>query len=142
MRAAEDYQIQGHAEQIIDAFVERCESDDDLVILTFVAEQSINFKQNLRFVMASSLVDINYAPMVNVKVMNPFSIVTVINAKTIIGTSEILTSPKKISWSARTNVKRVTQTLREGSLLLLVLAVHIFTLVHLLCEWHILVKFR
>ena len=29
-----------------------------------------------------------------------------------------------------------------GSLLLLVLAVRIFTLVHLLCEWHILVKFR
>ena len=134
MRAAEDYQIQGHAEQIIDAFVERCESDDDLVIPTFVVEPSTNFKQNLRLLMASSLVDINYAPMVNVKVMNPFSIVTVIKAKTIIGTAEILTSPQKISWSARTNVKRVTQTLREGSLLLLVLAVNIYTFIHLLCE--------
>ena len=29
-----------------------------------------------------------------------------------------------------------------GSLLLLVLAVRIYTLVHLLCEWHVLVKFR
>ena len=29
-----------------------------------------------------------------------------------------------------------------GSLVLFVLAVHIYTLVHLLCEWHILVKFR
>ena len=29
-----------------------------------------------------------------------------------------------------------------GSLLLLVLADRIYTLVHLLCEWHILVKFR
>ena len=29
-----------------------------------------------------------------------------------------------------------------GSLLLLILAVRIYTLVRLLCEWHILIKFR
>ena len=93
MRAAEDYQIQGHTEQIIDAFVERRESDDGLVIPTFVVEPSTNYKQNFRLVMASCLVDINYAPTVKVRVMNTFPTETVIKAETIIGTAEILNSP-------------------------------------------------
>ena len=44
--AAEDYLIQGHTEQIIDAFVQRSESDVGLLHSTFIVESSTNFKEN------------------------------------------------------------------------------------------------
>ena len=72
VRAAEDYNIQGHTEQIIDAFVERCKSDDSLSSSDFIVEPSRNFIENFPLVMAPCLIDINYAPTVKVRVMNPF----------------------------------------------------------------------
>ena len=91
VRAAEDYKIQGHTEQIIDAFVERCESDDSLFSSDFIVEPSRNFKENFPLVMAPCLIDINYAPTVKVRVMNPFPTEASIKADTIIGYAEILT---------------------------------------------------
>ena len=93
VKAAEDYQIQGHTEQVIDAFVERCENDDGLLNSAFIVEPSQNFKESFPLVMAPCLVDINYAPSVKVRVMNPFPTDAKIKAETIIGTAEILTSP-------------------------------------------------
>ena len=49
-RAAEDYKIQGHTEQMIDAFVERCESDDSLSSSDFIVEPSRNFIENFPLV--------------------------------------------------------------------------------------------
>ena len=43
--AAEDYLIQGHTEQIIDAFVQRSESDVGLLHSTFIVESSIKFRK-------------------------------------------------------------------------------------------------
>ena len=93
VRAAENYQIQGHTEQIIDAFVERYESDDSLLNSDFIVEPSQNFKENLPLVMAPCLVDINYAPTVKVRIMNPFPTNASIKAETVISTAEILTNP-------------------------------------------------
>ena len=93
MRAAENYQIQGHTVQIIDSFVERYDSDDGLLNSDFIVEPSQNFKENLPLVMAPCLVDINYALTVKVRVMNPFLTNASIKADTIIGTAEILTNP-------------------------------------------------
>ena len=81
MKAAEDYQIQGHTEQVIDAFVERCENDDGLLNSAFIVEPSQNFKESFPLVMAPCLVDINYAPSVKVRVMNPFPADAKINQK-------------------------------------------------------------
>ena len=44
VRAAEDNRIQGHTEQVIDAFVELCENDDGLLNSAFIVEPSQNFK--------------------------------------------------------------------------------------------------
>ena len=94
MRAAENYQIQGHTEQIIDAFVERYESDDGLLNSDFIVEPYRNFKENLPLVIVPCLVEINYyAPTVKVRIMNPFPTNASIKAETIIGTAEILTNP-------------------------------------------------
>ena len=93
MKAAEDYQIQGHTEQVIDAFVERCENDDGLLNSAFIVEPSQTFKESFPLVMAPCLVDINYAPSVKVRVMNHFPTDAKIKAETVIGTAEILTSP-------------------------------------------------
>ena len=93
VRAAENYQIQGHTEQIIDTFVERYECDDGLLNSDFIVEPSQNFKENLPLVMAPCLVDINYAPPVKVIIMNPFPTNASIKAETIIGTAEILINP-------------------------------------------------
>ena len=67
VRAIEDYQIQDHTEQVIDAFVERCENDDGLMNSAFIVEPSQNFKENFPLVMATCLVDITYAHSVRVK---------------------------------------------------------------------------
>ena len=91
--AAEDYLIQGHTEQIIDAFVQRSECDDGLLHSTFIVESSTNFKENFPLLLAPCLVDINCAPTVKVRVMNPFPTDTTIRAETCIGVAEILTSP-------------------------------------------------
>ena len=96
VRAAENYQIQGHTQQIIDAFVEWYESDDGLLNSDFIVEPSQNFKENLPLVMAPCLVDINYAPTVKVRIMNHFPTNASIKAETIIGTAEILTNPPQI----------------------------------------------
>ena len=89
VRAAENNQIQGHTEQIID----RYESDDCLLTSDFIVEPSQSFKENLPLVMASCLVDINYAQTVNVRIMNFFPTNANIKAETIINTAEILTNP-------------------------------------------------
>lgn len=89
--AVEEYRIQGHTEQIIDAFVERCESDDSLVHSTCLVEPSTSFKENFPLLMAPCLVDINFAPTVKVRVMNPFPTDATIRAETCIGVAEILT---------------------------------------------------
>ena len=90
VRAADNYVLQGHTEQIIDAFIERCESDDNLNDSSFLIEPSESFKQNFALVMASSLADINFAPTVKVRIMNPFPTEASIRANTVIGSAEQL----------------------------------------------------
>ena len=114
MRVTENYQIPGHTGQIIDAFVERYESDDGLLNSDFIVEPSQNFKENLPLVIAPCLVDINYAPTVKFRIMNPFPTNASIKAETIIGTAEILTNHHKTSKHVRMSMKRVIQARLEG----------------------------
>ena len=90
--AANNYTVQGHTEQIIDAFIERCEGDDNLADSSCIIEPSESFKQKYPLAMASCLADINYAPNVKVRIMNPFPTDASIRADTIIGTAELLQS--------------------------------------------------
>ena len=90
VRAADNYVLQGHTEQIIDAFVKRCESDGNLNDSSFLIEPSESFKQNFALVTASSLADINFAPTVKVRIMNPFPSEASIRANTVIGSAELL----------------------------------------------------
>ena len=57
VQAAADFVIQGHTEQVIDAFVQRCEVGDTLANSSILIEPSENFKQKFLLVMASSLAD-------------------------------------------------------------------------------------
>ena len=88
VQAAADFVIQGHTEQVIDAFVQRCEGGDTLANSSILIEPSDNFKQTFLLVMASSLADLNFAPTVKVRVMNPFPSDATIRVNTIIGTAD------------------------------------------------------
>ena len=57
---------------------------------SILIEPSENFKQKFPLVMASSLADLNFAPTVKVRVMNPFPSDATIRVNTIIGTAEFL----------------------------------------------------
>ena len=92
VQAADDFIIQGHTEQVIDAFVQRCEGDDTLANSSILIEPSENFELKFPLVMASSLADLNFAPTVKVRVMNPFPSDATIRINTIIGTAEFLSS--------------------------------------------------
>ena len=89
--AADHYMIQGMSEQIIDVFIQRTEFDDNSQSSDMLIEPSDNFKQNFPLVMAASLVDVNSAPTVKVRILNPFKDTVSINQDTQIGVAQFIT---------------------------------------------------
>lgn len=85
---ADDYEIQGHTEQILDVFVERYEEDDLLQKYEVIVEPTAGFIEKYPLMLANSLVDINSTPTVKVRVLNPFQKSVHLRQDTIIGFAE------------------------------------------------------
>lgn len=70
---AEDTNVPGRSEAVVDVFVERTEEDDSDQPADFIVEPTQKFKDRYKLVMASTLVDINRGPTCKIRVLNPFS---------------------------------------------------------------------
>ncbi|KAH3833444.1 hypothetical protein DPMN_106754 [Dreissena polymorpha] len=69
---AEDINIPGNSEALVDVFVNRIEWDHDL-LGDFLIEPNQAFKEGYPLIMAATMVNINRSPTCNVRLMNPFS---------------------------------------------------------------------
>ena len=85
---ADDYEIQGRTEQILDVFVERHEEDDLVKNFEVFIDPTVSFKEKYPLMLANSLVDINSTPTVKVRVLNPFQKSIHLRQDTIIGSAE------------------------------------------------------
>ena len=92
VQSADHYIIKGHTEMIIDAFVERNEYDDGKTSKIAVVEPTPSFKHKYPVMLASCLclVDINSAPTVKVRLLNPFPTDVSIKQDTVIGTAALV----------------------------------------------------
>jgi hypothetical protein len=88
VRSADHYEIQGLTEHIIDVFIDRKESDENLNPGTVLLEPSDNFKQTFTLIMTACIADINESPTAKVRVLNPFNTPTSINQDTVIGKAD------------------------------------------------------
>ena len=91
VRSSEDFEILPHTEQIVDVFVDRYESDDLVENCEVLIEPTQQFKERYALMMASNLADINQAPTVKVRLMNPFGGSVSIKQGAVIGSAEDLT---------------------------------------------------
>ena len=88
VRLADDYEISGHTEQILDVFVERYEEDDLIQNYEVIIQPTVSFMEKYPLMLANCLVNINSTPTVKVRVMNPFSKSVRLRQDTVIGTAE------------------------------------------------------
>jgi hypothetical protein len=68
---ADDVQIPGLSEALVDVYVERCEYDDSDNDPSFLLEPTASFRERYQLMMALTLVDINKAPTCKVRILNP-----------------------------------------------------------------------
>ena len=85
---ADDYEIQGHTDQILDVFIERYVKDDLVQNFEVLIQPTLGFREKYPLMLANSLVYINNTPTVKVRVLNPFQNVVRLRQDTIIGTAE------------------------------------------------------
>ncbi|KAH3830672.1 hypothetical protein DPMN_103918 [Dreissena polymorpha] len=90
VNSSDHYVINGYTEQIIDAYVDRYEMDDNRKCADILIEASASFKNNFPVILATSLANINSAPTVKVRLINPFPNDVSINQDTVIGTAEFV----------------------------------------------------
>lgn len=95
VRLAENFDILPHTEQIVDVFVDRYEEDDLTKKCEVMIEPTQHFREQYALMMASSLSDINTAPTVKVRLMNPFNSTVSIKQDAVIGSAEDI-SPNSI----------------------------------------------
>lgn len=85
---AEDVEIPGKAETIVDVFIERSEADDEDSTADFLVEPTDGFKDKYQLVLASTLVDINRAATAKVRILNPFPVDVKLRQYAVIGKAE------------------------------------------------------
>ena len=85
---ADDYEIQGHTDQILDVFIERYVKDDLVQNFEVLIQPTLGFREKYPLMLANSLVYIKNTPTVKVRVLNPFQNVVRLRQDTIIGTAE------------------------------------------------------
>ena len=97
--SADHYIVQGYTEQIIDAFVERYEMDEFRNNSDMIIEPTKAFQEKHPLSMASSVVNINKAPTVKVRLINPFRDDVSIKQDTVIGVAEFITTEPVVLFS-------------------------------------------
>ena len=86
--AADDVEIPGLSEAVIDVYVERTDIDDDSRHSNFLIEPTENFDEAYPLKLAATLVDINEAVTCKVRLINPFSKPVAVRQDTVIGKAE------------------------------------------------------
>ena len=90
--AADHYILPGHTEQVIDAYVERYELDDKRANADMIIEPSEKFHDKHPVLVASSVININTAPTVKVRLINPFPYDVSIKQDTVVAQAEFIAS--------------------------------------------------
>ena len=85
---AEDVEVPGRTEAIIDVYVQRNEADDEDSNADFLVEPAEVFKDKYQLVMASTLVNINRSATSKVRVLNPFPASVKLKQDAVIGKAE------------------------------------------------------
>ena len=85
---AENFQIPGNSEAVVDVFIERYSEDDVDPDQDYIVAPDDNFTENYQLLMASTLVDINRSPACKVRILNPHHAEVTLWQDAVIGTAE------------------------------------------------------
>lgn len=85
---AEDFQIPGSSEAVVDVFIERSEEDDFDPDHNYIVAPTDNFTENYHLLMATTLVDINTSPTCKVRILNPHHSEITLRQDAVIGMAE------------------------------------------------------
>lgn len=86
--AADNYEIPGYTEAVIDVHIDRFEEDDFTLNTEVVIEPTSHFADTYPLMMANSIVELRGTPTVKVRMMNPYATSVSIRQNTHIGQAE------------------------------------------------------